>query len=115
MFDAHKIFFSNWDIHFNEGGSSTNPCSDLYAGKAPFSEPETLGLSQFIGAIPNLTGYFAFHAYGQMLMLPYGHTKEHLDNYDQLFEIGTKAIASLKSKYGTNYKLGSIAEIICKF
>lgn len=37
-----------------------------------------------------------------------------MDNYQELYEIGTKGVEALKSKYGTNYRLGSIANIICK-
>lgn len=105
----------NWDNHFNQGGSSTNPCSDTFAGSGPFSEPETLALSNYLRTIPNMAGYFAFHAYGQLLMLPYGWTTSLPANYNQLFSIGTTALAALKTKFNTNYKIGSIANIICKF
>lgn len=54
----------NWDNHFNEGGTSTNPCSDLFAGTAPFSEPEVKQLSDYLKSIPQLSAYFSFHAYG---------------------------------------------------
>lgn len=30
-------------------------------------------------------------------------------------EIGTKAIAKLAERYGTQYQIGNIAEAICKF
>lgn len=105
----------NWDNHFNEGGSSTNPCSDTYAGSAPFSEQETEQLSEYLKTIPQLTGYFAFHAYGQMMMTPFGWTKNLLGNYQELYEIGQKGVAALTAKYNTQYKLGSIANVICKF
>lgn len=105
----------NWDNFFNQGGTSMNPCSDLYAGDAPFSEPESRQLADFIKSVPNLAGYFAFHSYSQILMVPYGWTRELPDNYDQLYAIGLKALESLKSKFGTEYELGSIANILCKF
>lgn len=104
----------NWDVYFNQGGTSMNPCSDLFAGEYAFSEPETYQLSQFIGNLTNLAGYIDFHAFGQLLMLPYGHTHELLDNYHELFEIGIAGLESLVSKFGTQYNLGSIANIICK-
>ena len=104
----------NWDNHFNEAGSSTNPCNDLYAGSAPFSEPETKHLSEYLKTVPRLAAYFSFHAYGQMMMLPYGWTKDLLDNYQELYEIGAKGVAALTSKYGKKYKLGSIANVICE-
>ncbi|XP_070500161.1 zinc carboxypeptidase-like [Chironomus tepperi] len=102
----------NWDNFFNQGGSSMNPCSDLYAGAFPFSEPETKQYSDFVAALPNLSAYFSFHAFSQLLMLPYGYTHELLDNYDELYEIGLKALDSLKSRFGTEYRIGSIANII---
>ncbi|CRL02092.1 CLUMA_CG015125, isoform A [Clunio marinus] len=102
----------NWDNHFAEGGASTNPCSDLYAGSAPFSEPETKALSEYLRTIPNLVGYFAFHAYGQMMMTPFGWTKELLGNYHELYEIGQKGVEALTAKFGTRYSLGSIANVI---
>lgn len=105
----------NWDNFFNQGGSSMNPCSDLYAGSYPFSEVETKQYSDFIAKLPNLSAYFSFHAFSQLLMIPYGFTHELLDNYDELYEIGLKAVDSLKSRFGTEYELGSIANIICKF
>lgn len=103
----------NWNNHFNEVGSSTNPCSDIYAGQYPFSEPETLQFSQFISSLNNLVGYFDFHAFGQYLMLPYGWTHDLLDNYQELYEIGLVGLEALKSKFGTEYQIGSIANIIC--
>ena len=105
----------NWDHHFNEGGASDNPCSDLYAGNYPFSEPETRQLSEYLLTIPNLAGYFDFHAYGQMLMIPYGWTKALLGNYQELYEVGLKGVEALTSKFQTRYALGSIANVICKF
>jgi murein tripeptide amidase MpaA len=104
----------NWDNHFNEAGASSNPCSDLYAGSAPFSEQEVKQLADFIKTIPRLSAYFTFHAYGQLMMLPYGWTKELLDNYQELYEIGTKGLEALTAKFNTQYKIGSIANIICK-
>ncbi|KAL7038516.1 hypothetical protein ACKWTF_009593 [Chironomus riparius] len=105
----------NWDNFFNKGGTSLNPCSDLYAGSHPFSEPETKQYSDYIAKLPNLSAYFSFHAYSQLLMLPYGYTHELLENYDELYEIGLKALESLRSRFRTEYRLGSIANIICKF
>ncbi|XP_053678721.1 uncharacterized protein LOC128729091 [Anopheles nili] len=102
----------NWDYQFNQGGTSTIPCQDTYSGPSPFSEIETLTLSQYISTIPNLSTYLDFHSSGQLLMVPYGHTREPLDNYYELMEIGTKAIAKLQERHGSVYRVGNIAEII---
>ncbi|KAL7034864.1 hypothetical protein ACKWTF_008147 [Chironomus riparius] len=102
----------NWDNFFNQGGTSFNPCDNTYAGSSPFSEPETKVLSEFIKTVPNLVGYFPFHSYSQILMVPYGWTHELLDNYHELYAIGEKALETLSSFYGTTYELGSIANVI---
>lgn len=104
----------NWNYHWMEGGASSNPCSDTFAGSAPFDQQEVKQLSDYIASIPRLVGYFAFHAYGQMMMTPYGWTTAFLDNYQELMEIGRKGVDAILDLYGTRYSLGSIANVICK-
>lgn len=61
----------NFDAHFGEAGTSDSPCSEIYRGPRPFSEPETLALSQFMRNFTNVKLYLSFHSYGQYLMFPY--------------------------------------------
>lgn len=69
-------------IQFSVVGASAYPASDVYAGPGPFSEPETLYLSRFISSIGDkIDMYLSFHSYGQMLIIPFGNTTEHLSNY----------------------------------
>jgi hypothetical protein len=53
------------------GGSSTTPSSDTYRGTAPFSEPETNSIKNFLASrkIKNALNY---HTYGNYLIFPYG-------------------------------------------
>jgi carboxypeptidase T len=53
------------------GGSSTSPTSDTYRGTAPFSEPETTNLKNFVAAryFKNALNY---HTYSNLLIYPYG-------------------------------------------
>lgn len=68
-----------------QGGASDVPCSETYAGPSPFSENSTKAFSEFIATIgTNVYGYFGFHSYSQLLLIPYGHSYEHLENYDEL-------------------------------
>lgn len=61
------------------------PCSETYAGSGPFSDIETLSMSKYIRSISDkFYAYVSFHSYSQLLLFPYGHTEDHLDNYDQL-------------------------------
>ncbi|KAL0122841.1 hypothetical protein PUN28_007490 [Cardiocondyla obscurior] len=105
----------NWDYRWNTGGASSNPCAETYAGSAPFSDIETKSASEYITSIADkFYAYLSFHSYSQLLMFPYGHTTDHLENHDELYDIGLKSISALKQKYGTSYETGNIAETICK-
>lgn len=109
-----KYNFLEITFYHTEGGASSNPCSDIFAGNSPFSEIEAKSFSEFITGIPNLLIHLAFHCYGHMLMLPYGYTKEHLDNHDEALAVAASAVRKLAEKYGTQYTYGNIAETICK-
>ncbi|RZC37059.1 Peptidase M14 and/or Propep M14 domain containing protein [Asbolus verrucosus] len=96
----------NWGYHYNEGGANNDPCSNNYCGPEAFSEPSMKSLSEFISAIgESLEGYISFHSYSQILLLPYGYTPDHLDNYDELYAVGLKAIDALAQRYGTEYRI----------
>ena len=100
--------------YFVEGGASSQPCLDTFAGKSAFSEIETRSISEYFSSLKNISTYLSFHSYSQLLLLSYGHTPEHLENFDDLLEIGLKAAQKLKERYGTEYKVGNIVETICE-
>ena len=103
----------NWGYKWMSGGASNQPCAETYAGSSAFSDVETKSLSQYLTSISNkFSAYIAFHSYSQLLMFPYGHTKEHLENYDDSLQIGKKTIQALAKRYGTKYETGNIAETI---
>ncbi|XP_011160937.1 zinc carboxypeptidase [Solenopsis invicta] len=106
----------NWSYKWRSEGfrwASSFPCSETYSGSAPFSDIETKSMSEYIRSISDkFYAYISFHSYSQLLMFPYGYTKTHLDNYDDLYAIGLKSAGALKKRYGTEYKVGSIAETI---
>lgn len=68
----------NWDDHWGGGGSSSNPCSDIFRGAGPFSAPETKAVADYLMDVirpqTNLVAAIDFHAYGQLILRPYGWT-----------------------------------------
>lgn len=56
------------------GGSSGNKGSETYRGLSPFSAPETAALRKFVDARPNITTSISYHAYGNLILYPYGYT-----------------------------------------
>lgn len=53
------------------GGSSTSPSSDTYRGTAPFSEPETAAIRDFL-ASKKIKNALNYHTYSNLLIYPYG-------------------------------------------
>jgi murein tripeptide amidase MpaA len=65
------------------GGSSGNPSSITYRGKAPWSAPETRAvrnfvLSRVVGGIQQIKSHITFHTNGELILWPYGHTYTNL-------------------------------------
>ena len=70
-----------------EGGSSSNMCDETYHGPNPFSELETTALSNYImNNMPQMDFklYLSIHSYSQLILLPWGFTETHPEDYDEL-------------------------------
>lgn len=77
----------NWDFHWKEfGGAGFSPCSFIYAGSTPFSEPETKAIKDFINLNPEINWkfYMSLHSFGQKWMTPYGYGREKPRDYDEM-------------------------------
>ena len=60
---------------FGRVGASSNGCSQVFAGREPFSEPESQAVREAITRIgSSLISYVCVHAYSQLWMYPYGYT-----------------------------------------
>lgn len=68
--DLNRNYDYDWGA--DDQGSSPNPCSPIYRGTAPFSEPETDSLRIFMEA-RNFQNVLHYHAYGNILIHPFGN------------------------------------------
>ena len=91
--DLNRNFYTG---PVREDEIATDPCRDNFGGKFPFSEPETIALKNYITGINlRVEYYISFHAFGQMLMFPFGFTKERCKDHailDRKAKIGADAI-----------------------
>ncbi|RCK73980.1 MAG: Fibronectin type III domain protein [Ignavibacteriae bacterium] len=69
--DLNRNFgpYAYWDAP--NGGSSTTPSTDTYRGVAPFSEPETYTIQNFLAG-KNIRACLNYHTYSNLLIYPYG-------------------------------------------
>ena len=77
---CNKFFNKLILIIFNKsavGADYGKPCSDIYPGERPFSEPETHNLATYMYSIRDrIKAYVDFHSYGQLWMSPWGFKKD---------------------------------------
>ncbi|XP_047536945.1 zinc carboxypeptidase-like [Vanessa atalanta] len=103
----------NWNNNWLVSGASVNPASDIYAGPGPFSEPETLSLSEYIRSMGDrIDLYLSIHSFSQLLLIPFGNSTAAYANYHDAMNIGRRAMGALSVRYGTQYITGNIAEAI---
>jgi Zinc carboxypeptidase len=106
----------NWDYRWNTGGTSTNPCSDIFPGASPFSEPETLALSRLYASVPDLAIYIAQHSFSQMWLYPPGWTTNPaIGNQAILHQIGEAAAQATRDFSGFNYRVGTPGALLGEF
>jgi carboxypeptidase T len=72
----------NYSYGWGTGGSSTNPSSDVYMGVAPFSEPETQNVRDFVNSQPRMTTLLSFHTFSELILYPWGGTYEKIGEKD---------------------------------
>ena len=66
----------NYGYRWGGTGSSGWPADELYRGPAPFSEPETQVVRDFVLAHPDIKTAITFHSYAELILYPYGYTYE---------------------------------------
>jgi hypothetical protein len=109
----------NRNFAFMWGGESTSPdpCSDIYHGPGPFSEPETQAIERFVtdseAAGVQFLAYMTLHSYANMWLLPWGYTGGvYPPDFPAQLSLGQAAIAALRAVSGTVYETGQGADLL---
>lgn len=74
----------NYGFGWGTGGSSSTPTSDIYMGRAPFSEPETQSIRDFFVAHQNVTIALSFHTFSELVLYPWGGRNDGIGGQDEL-------------------------------
>jgi len=70
----------NYGYKWGTGGSDSDTSSDIYMGNAPFSEPETQAVRDFVNIHPNTKVLLTFHSYSELILYPWGHSETGIDS-----------------------------------
>nr|XP_016923793.1 uncharacterized protein LOC108005131 [Drosophila suzukii] len=105
----------NWLYHWGKRGSSKAPCNEFYAGPAPFSEPETKAVSDFLMDYrTQIKLYISLQAYGQVISYPVKanstFNSERLDDFLDVAMVGTDGLRKKGSK--SRYKVDASNDLI---
>ena len=61
------------------------PCSEVYRGSRPFSEPETQAVKNLVKSHPNIISAMNFHCFGNLWIRPFNYVgKNEIDPMNTL-------------------------------
>ncbi|XP_068222956.1 carboxypeptidase B1-like [Palaemon carinicauda] len=104
----------NFGFHWGETGASKSPCSSIFMGKEPFSEPESKALRDTMVPVKDrIHAYITIHSYGQYILYPWGYTTSRdRFNEPQLQSTGEGMARAIKKNDGTIFSVGTAAKLL---
>ncbi|KAL4235386.1 Sodium-dependent noradrenaline transporter [Mactra antiquata] len=103
--DLNRNFPFQWDPII---GGSNSPCSDLFSGATPGSEPETANIVNYLMANGDLfDAYLTIHSYGQMWLYPWGYTSALPSDHSDLHNAALSGKNAIAAYQGMSYLVGS--------
>lgn len=108
--DLNRNFNIKWAT---VGADYGKPCSQIYTGLRPFSEPETRNMAKYMYSIRRrIKGYVDFHSYGQLWMSPWGYTSKYPPSVNKHFTAMRRIVPAIFFVNGTKYHYGTAATTI---
>lgn len=105
--DLNRNWDYQWGLTLPHGSAgNANPNSGVYWGSAPFSEPETVAISNLLLQYPNVRAALDVHSYGQLLLHPWGFTPDPSSEDGDFTAIGEQMQIGIKSIHGKHYNYG---------
>ncbi|KAL2140387.1 hypothetical protein VTI28DRAFT_3843 [Corynascus sepedonium] len=107
----------NWNIHWDQKeGAATGPCRSTYRGSKPFDAPETRALADELQAIKERQGlrlFIDWHAFGQLVMYPYGYScDKKLPPFSSVSWLAGELAEAIGQPHGTRYRAGTACELL---
>jgi carboxypeptidase T len=99
----------NFSVGFGGSGSSGSKRSQTYRGAYAFSEPETAALRD-LARRERIALHVDFHAYGQLLLYPWGYTGTPARDRDRFAALGDRIASAMFATHETPYRLSSAIE-----
>jgi len=101
----------NWDAHWNQGGSSSNPCSDTFHGPSGNSEPETVVIARVMEEAA-MTVYIDVHSYTELVLTSPAWTTTRSARHSEYRRIGGSIQDAIRQRHGKTFTEGPVAEVL---
>lgn len=100
----------NFDHSFGGEGSSADPCSHIYSGAYPFSEPETKSMADLLWSLKErVKFYLTMHSFNQLWACPYAHTTEQSASLSKHMKVLTAIQRAVRDSHGLEYEIGPLS------
>lgn len=96
----------NWSYEWGGVGSSGDPRNDLYRGPAPFSEPETAAVRDFLLDRPWVVRHVDIHSYSQYVLYPWAFTPSPSIDGDAFAAVAQSIANAIRSVHNVTYSPG---------
>ncbi len=96
--DLNRNYGYKWGL--DNDGSSDNMRSETYRGTAPFSEPETQAVRDFV-LEHDFKVALNYHSYGGYLIYPWGYTSQPAEDIEVFQELAILLTRQNRYNYGT--------------
>lgn len=95
----------NWGYQWGLDGASDRGQDETYRGPAPFSEPETQVLRDYLQSDPRIIGQVDVHSFSQLILYPWGYTADPPPEPDFSFfvDFSDELSETIESAYGQFY------------
>ncbi|XP_043063298.1 carboxypeptidase A5 [Drosophila ficusphila] len=98
----------NFAYGWGGGGSTGNPCQNLYRGPESFSEPESRAVRSFLSGMRDYLGaYVSLGGYGQAITYPWGDADFVTENQRELRQTARRAVLALRRLNQAEYSAGT--------
>jgi len=104
----------NWGFHWGEGDSTLRRyCASIYAGPSAFSEIEVRSMADYLDKLnTSLQMYISLHAYGQIILGPWGFMTKLPDNYLAQKDAADAAVEAIRRTTNASYSFGTISNLL---
>ena len=94
----------NFGVAWGGRGSSPNERAETYRGAYAFSEPESAAMRDLIKR-ERIALHIDFHAYGQLVLYPWGYTTTPTKDRDLFAAVGDRIASALFATHEAHYTL----------